>query len=238
MMVTLLGRRGVGHARGRPGGERRRRSIQLRRHGACAARRPLDPVRARDAHPPRPHHIQHHLGLGPRDDAAPPARHRGHRVRHRRASRPDRRRGHRRAPRGRRLALPGRSCWRAPARPGRSAPDYRIPDACRNNLPQRLEQALNAHRERGYFSDYPFGTDLTREEIALARALRYLDARTGSARARLATVAAAVFARTPARRHAAALSRMGLERPRGFEGMAQQRLVVMALEATGEPGRV
>ncbi|MFZ1905895.1 MAG: acetyl-CoA hydrolase/transferase C-terminal domain-containing protein, partial [Steroidobacteraceae bacterium] len=64
---------------------------------------------------------------------------------------------------------------------GKIAASYRIPDACRNNLPQRLEQALSVHRERGYFSDYPFGTDLTREEIALARALKYLDARTGSA---------------------------------------------------------
>jgi hypothetical protein len=88
---------------------------------------------------------------------------------------------------------------------------------------------------RGFFSEYPFGTDLTAEEIALARALKYLDARTGSARARLATVAAAVFARTPARRHAAALRRMRLERPRGFGAWLEQRLVVFALDATAQP---
>jgi len=121
---------------------------------------------------------------------------------------------------------------------GKIAASYRIPDACRNNLPQRLEQALSTHRERGYFSDYPFGTDLTREEIALAGALKYLDARTGTARTRLATVAAAVLGRTPARRHTAALSRMRLDRPRGLREWLEQWLVVMALEATGEPGRV
>jgi acyl-CoA hydrolase len=121
---------------------------------------------------------------------------------------------------------------------GKIRADYRIPDACRDNTPERLTRALAEHRRRGFFSEYPFGTDLTAEEIALARALKYLDARTGSARARLATVAAAVFARAPARRHAAALRRMRLERPGSVNEWLERRLLVMALEATGEPERV
>ena len=42
-------RRGVRRARRRPRGFRRRRPVQLRRHGACAARRALGAVRARHA---------------------------------------------------------------------------------------------------------------------------------------------------------------------------------------------
>ncbi len=50
---------------------------------------------------------------------------------------------------------------------GKIRADYRIPDAFRNNLPQRLTLALRGHRQQGYFSEYPFGTDLAEEEIVL-----------------------------------------------------------------------
>src|ERR1700758_824429 len=107
---------------------------------------------------------------------------------------------------------------------------YRIPDAFRNNLPQRLSLALRGHRRQGYFSEYPFGTDLTTEEIALAAALKSLEARTASALARLRTVAAALVA-APAERHRSALARMGLEQPRGFRDRLLRRLVVLGLDA-------
>ena len=51
---------------------------------------------------------------------------------------------------------------------------YEVPEQYRHNTPQRLEQAFAAQRRAGLFSEYPFGTDLTREEIDLARALRWL----------------------------------------------------------------
>ncbi|HSY05434.1 MAG TPA: acetyl-CoA hydrolase/transferase C-terminal domain-containing protein [Steroidobacteraceae bacterium] len=108
---------------------------------------------------------------------------------------------------------------------------YRIPDAFRSNLPERLTRVLATHRADGYFSEYPFGTDLTAEEIALARALHSLAARTGSGWARFTTALAAVARGRPRAAHAAALRRMGLERPRGLAGRLQQRLVVMGLDA-------
>jgi acyl-CoA hydrolase len=118
---------------------------------------------------------------------------------------------------------------------GKIGADYRIPDEYRNNLPQRLEGALQPQRARGYFSEYPFGTDLTAEEIVLARALRWLESRTGSAGARLATALAALAHGRPATAHAAALRRMGLERPRGAAERLQQRIVALALDATAAP---
>ena len=75
---------------------------------------------------------------------------------------------------------------------GKIRADYRIPDAFRNNLPGRLRGALAAHRARGYFSEYPFGTDLTAEETALARALQSLEARSASRWARITMLLAAV----------------------------------------------
>jgi hypothetical protein len=113
---------------------------------------------------------------------------------------------------------------------GKIRADYRIPDAFRSNFPERLERALRGHRAQGYFSEYPFGTDLTAEEIALARSLRHLERRTASSLGRLRTAAAALAAR-PAERHRSALRRMGLDQPRGFRERLLQRLVVLGLNA-------
>ena len=106
---------GLGRARERPGGERRGWPVQLRRDGARAAGRALDPVRARHAHPPRAHHLQHRVELRSRDHPAAPARHRHHRIRHRGPARRHGRGSDRRAAERRRLALPGAA---AGARPG------------------------------------------------------------------------------------------------------------------------
>jgi len=115
---------------------------------------------------------------------------------------------------------------------GKIRPDYRIPEACRDNTPARLNRALAEHRRQGFFSAYPFGTDLTAEEIALGAALMFLDARTGTLRGKLATVAAAVWRGNPAPRHAAALKRMGLDQPGRMSERLEQRLVVLGLDAT------
>jgi len=115
---------------------------------------------------------------------------------------------------------------------GKIRADYRIPDACRDNSPARLTRALAAHRAAGYFSEYPFGTDLTSEEIVLVRALQFLESRSATLPARLLTVAAALARGRPGDRDGAALTRMGLAQPRTLAERLQRRLLVLALQAT------
>jgi len=115
---------------------------------------------------------------------------------------------------------------------GKIRAGYRIPDAARDNTPQRLGRALSELRQQGFFSEYPFGTDLTAEEAALVRALRHLDGRTGSVWGKLTTAAAALLSGRPAARHATALQRMGLEAPRTIGERLERRLVALGLEAT------
>ena len=110
-------------------------------------------------------------------------------------------------------------------------PDYAIPPAFRQNLPERLHRALGSHRRAGHFSDYPFGTDLTTEEIALGRALRHLREATASRWGRLRTVAAASFGREDDA-DLAALRRMGLEAPAGRHERLLRSLVAWALQQT------
>ena len=98
----------------------------------------------------------------------------------------------------------------------------------RHNTPQRLEQAFTAQRRAGRFSEYPFGTDLTREEIELAHALRWLKEATASRGGRVATVARALLGGVPAGDREL-LERLQLAAPKNFAARLQARLVSLAL---------
>jgi acyl-CoA hydrolase len=58
---------------------------------------------------------------------------------------------------------------------GKIRKNYSIPDHARDNRPQKLKLMLAQYRERGLFQEFPFGTDLTAEEVVLQKALRALD---------------------------------------------------------------
>jgi acyl-CoA hydrolase len=116
-------------------------------------------------------------------------------------------------------------------RAGKVAKAYRIPDACRDNRPERLEALLAPYRARGLFEPFPFGTDLTPEEAVLGKALSALKgklARKAFPRPRdLRKVAAIPRSARPY------LHRMGLDAPRTTKERALQRIVVYAL-ASGD----
>jgi hypothetical protein len=115
---------------------------------------------------------------------------------------------------------------------GKIRADYAIPERFRHNLPERVAGALRAARAQGFFSDYPFGTDLTGEEITLTRALKHLAAHTGSAPARARVLLRALWHGAPQTQHQAALKRMRLHAPHGIGERVQQRLVSWALTAS------
>ena len=51
---------------------------------------------------------------------------------------------------------------------------YQIPERYRNNFPEALQQKLKPWSQAGLLPDFPFGTDLTKEELHLAGALKKL----------------------------------------------------------------
>jgi hypothetical protein len=122
----------------------------------------------------------------------------------------------------------------AQAKAARKIPaDYRIPEAFRDNTPGRLARALGSHRGNGFFSEYPFGTDLTAEEIALSRALKRLQARTLKFSDRMSTLLQAVLrGRFPARHHSL-LARLRLDSPATLNERMLQRLVSLVLQDSG-----
>ncbi len=51
---------------------------------------------------------------------------------------------------------------------------YEVPERYRNNLPSMLQEKLGPWAEAGLLPDFPFGTDLTHEELHIVKALKKL----------------------------------------------------------------
>lgn len=115
-------------------------------------------------------------------------------------------------------------------RAGKIAPDYEIPERYRRNLPERLDAMLEPFRKDGHFAEFPFGTDLTDDEIVLTKALRSmrrkLKNRDLSLLPDLDDVKDLVHVPGEFRPY---LERMGLAEPDGIKETLLQRSVVFAL---------
>jgi acyl-CoA hydrolase len=112
---------------------------------------------------------------------------------------------------------------------GKIAADFRIPEQHRNNTPERLERALSGHRSAGLFSEYPFGTDFTSEEIVLSHALKRLRERTGTTRGKAGAMARALLQGGIPAALRPYLERMQLDRPHGIAEWLLQRLLAVEL---------
>jgi len=118
-------------------------------------------------------------------------------------------------------------------RAGKLSKRYRVPESSRSNRPERLREALAAARKEGLFPALPYGTDLTDEELVVARSLRKLAERLswkGFTWPRGGDLAKALRPPQAARPY---LERMGLDRPRGAKERLMQRAVVYALALGG-----
>jgi acyl-CoA hydrolase len=63
---------------------------------------------------------------------------------------------------------------KAAKRAGKIKQSYSLPDHVRNNRPEKLAKMLASYRKRDFFPLFPFGTDLTDEELTLRKALLVL----------------------------------------------------------------
>jgi hypothetical protein len=114
-------------------------------------------------------------------------------------------------------------------RAGKLSQNYRIPDHAGTNRPERLEELLARFRERGLFERFPFGSDLTEEELVLKKALTFLK-RTLKGQ-ELHLPGPDEIRKTAAVPESAEpyLERMGLKDPEDAKEVLMQRAVVFAL---------
>jgi acyl-CoA hydrolase len=108
---------------------------------------------------------------------------------------------------------------------GKIRADYRIPEEHRNNLPGALQRALVPYRKQGLFSEFPFGTDFTAEEIVLAKALKQLQERTSTRVGKVLALGSSLARPYIPERVRPYLERLELDRPAGFAEKMMRNLV-------------
>ena len=112
---------------------------------------------------------------------------------------------------------------------GKLRQEYRIPDHARNNRPERLKDLLSKYRERGLFKTFPFGTDLTEDEVVLRKALLVLKQRVQLKKLRLPRLADVGKTFSIPDRAGPYLERMTLDHPQTLKQRLLQRALVYAL---------
>jgi len=109
---------------------------------------------------------------------------------------------------------------------GKLAEDYEIPDAHRENFPERIAEALKPAHQAGLLPAFPFGSDFTDAEQALIPALQRLR---DASPVELAKLAARGVFSGDAAPHEPALARLGLEKPKSISDRLYRALVSGAL---------
>ena len=116
-------------------------------------------------------------------------------------------------------------------RAGKLASDYAIPDAFRQNTPERLKAELRPLQAQGLFPDFPFGHAFTAEELGLGKALKRLQTHSATLPGKFAI--ARDLLSSPRAEAVPYLVRMGLDKPRTLKERLMARLVAAALEEAG-----
>lgn len=114
-------------------------------------------------------------------------------------------------------------------RAGKVAKTYRIPDRFHGNQPERLAAVLAPYRARDLFQPFPFGTDLTPEEVVLREALQRLKRIVEQKRLPVPTPRHLRVVTTIPESARPYLERMGLDTPRSLKERLLQRALVYAL---------
>ena len=96
--------------------------------------------------------------------------------------------------------------------------------------PTELRARLRPYRQMGLLPDFPLGSDFTRVEERLVRALGWLKSATSTRTGKVRTIAAALTKSGGVDREA--LQRMGVARPANFGEKLLARLLSLALRET------
>ena len=113
---------------------------------------------------------------------------------------------------------------------GKLRRDYEIPDAFRDNFPDKVTDKISALRKEGLFPPFPFGTDFTEEELVLGKALKSLKRKSASKRQLLPAILKALFTLKIQDNQKPYLERMELWKPEGIEEWFYRNLLANELK--------
>lgn len=114
-------------------------------------------------------------------------------------------------------------------RAGKLSADYQIPEVFRQNLPEKYKSVLNHFRHQGLFPAFPFGTDLTEQEIIVGRALKVLKKKLHDKKELAKVLLKGMGESAQEEHYIIPLRRMGLEHPKNMKERIYQRLLLGAM---------
>jgi hypothetical protein len=107
--------------------------------------------------------------------------------------------------------------------------DYEIPEVYRHNTPDKITSLLKPYQEQGHFQLFPFGTDLTQEEIKLGGSLKAMKSLLNGYPLKFAKGIGFEFFRPIPRSAAKYIERMDLTKPASMKERIIRKLIVFAL---------
>lgn len=116
---------------------------------------------------------------------------------------------------------------------GKVAADYRIPAAARDNTPARIQRTLGPSHQSGLLPDYPFGTELSDQELALSVSLRKIKALSEEPAHFISATFKALLHRSHPESARPFLERLQLEHPETTHDFLIQQLLLLDLEERG-----
>ena len=114
---------------------------------------------------------------------------------------------------------------------GKLRKDYELPERARQNAPEGLATVFDKLEADGLCPPFPFGTDLTDDEIVVGAALKRLKKKMASTGGALAAVARALGGGRVADDVLPYLGRMGLDSTQGLKEKLYQRILAAELRA-------
>ncbi len=113
---------------------------------------------------------------------------------------------------------------------GKLPPDYEIPERYRNNYPEKIDALLRPYQAQGVFQNFPFGTDLTSEEVSLGTSLKMLKNLKETQPMKFAGKLTAELFKSVPENALPYLRRMDLDNPDGFNTKFLRKTVILALK--------
>jgi hypothetical protein len=111
--------------------------------------------------------------------------------------------------------------------------DYRVPFEARENTPEKLQRSLATYQQQGLLPAYPFGTDMTPQEIALGASLRNIKELSEEPGHFIATAFKALLHRGDENAARPFLERIHLDHPETTKDFLIQQLLMLELEERG-----
>ena len=107
---------------------------------------------------------------------------------------------------------------------------WQIPQQFCNNTSAQLKVKFAELKDKGYFPQFPFGSDFSEEELHIIKALTYLKNNTGSTFAKIKLLGKAFFTKIDTQKQQNYFIRMNLQQPQSKEEKLAQKLFNFALK--------